>query len=66
MDATGYLVCVDTIDNDTCDGTWTSISGTSASTNLGRRTTHYWQVRAVNDAGATDANAGSWWSFTTR
>jgi uncharacterized protein with von Willebrand factor type A (vWA) domain len=26
---------------------------------------YYWQVRAVNGGGATEANAGTWWSFAT-
>ncbi len=28
-------------------------------------TTYYWQVRAENFTGGVDANAGTWWSFTT-
>jgi len=27
--------------------------------------TYYWQVRAVNAGGTTEADAGTWWSFTT-
>src|SRR6185436_17022727 len=27
-------------------------------------TPHYWQVRARNTTGTTDANSGAWWSFT--
>ena len=33
---------------------------------LARGTTNYWQVRAVNATGTTEANAGVWWRFTTR
>ena len=28
-------------------------------------TTYFWQVRARNGAGTTEANGGTWWSFTT-
>ena len=64
---TRYEVCLDTINNGTCDGTWTSV-GTSRSataSNLTVRTTYYWQVRAVGIGGTTNANAGTWWRFTT-
>ena len=27
--------------------------------------TYYWQVRAVDAGGTTEANGGTWWSFTT-
>jgi subtilisin family serine protease len=64
---TRYEVCWDTIDNGVCDGTWTSTNTTRSITvrNLLARTTYYWQVRAVNAAGETHANAGTWWRFTT-
>ena len=32
---------------------------------LNPSTTYFWQVRAVNPGGTTDANAGTWWSFST-
>ncbi len=65
--ATEYQYCLDTTDNDSCDGNWTS-SGTSTGVDLGGLgfgTTYYWQVRARNSAGVTEADAGLWWSFTT-
>lgn len=65
--ATGYEVCIDTTNNNSCDGSWQSVSGTSATvTGLARRTTYYWQVRAINGFGTTEANGGAWWRFTTR
>jgi len=64
--ATGYEVCVDTVDNDACDATWSSTGFTStALAGLAEPVTHYWQVRAVNGNGATDADGGAWWGFTT-
>jgi hypothetical protein len=32
---------------------------------LTANTTYHWQVRAVNSGGATDADSGTWWMFTT-
>jgi hypothetical protein len=34
-------------------------------TGLAENTTYYWQVRARNSFGFTDANGGTPWSFTT-
>ena len=65
--ADSYEYCYDTTDNSTCDGSW-ALAGTalSASINgLNPTTTYYWQVRAVNSAGATYGNSNTWWSFTT-
>jgi subtilisin family serine protease len=66
--ATSYQVCLDTVNNNVCDTTWTSV-GTAQSysaRNLRSRTTYYWQVKAVNGAGSRDADAGTFWRFTTR
>ena len=64
--ATFYEYCVDTTNNDTCDGTWRSTNkDTSASlTGLARNTAYWWQVRARNIIGTTQADAGMWWTFT--
>ena len=35
------------------------------SSGLSSGSTYYWQVRARNTDGTTEANAGTWWSFTT-
>jgi hypothetical protein len=63
--ATSYQVCVDAVNNATCDTSWQSVG---ASTNLPLTSqaagTYYWQVRAINSAGSTDGNAGTWWSYT--
>jgi hypothetical protein len=65
--ATSYEYCIDTSNNNACDATWTS---TVASTSVGLSgltpaTSYYWQVRANNALGTTNANGGTWWSFTT-
>jgi serine protease len=65
--AVRYEVCLDKINNSICDGTWTSV-GTSRSATasaLTRATSYYWQVRAVNAAGVTNANSSAWWKFVT-
>ena len=63
--ATSYEYCVDGSNNATCDATWVSTTALSATlTTLSASTTYYWQVRARNATGTTDANAGTWWSFS--
>src|SRR5581483_12277165 len=66
--AANYEYCLDTTDNNTCDSAWTNIGNTTSKTlsGLNNGTQYYWQVRARNTAGTTDANAGAWWSFTTQ
>jgi uncharacterized delta-60 repeat protein len=64
--ASNYDYCYDAINNGTCDGGWLSVAATSAQIGpLSGGTTYYWQVRAHNEVGTTEANSGSWWSFTT-
>jgi hypothetical protein len=64
--ATSYEYCIDTSNNNACNTTWIS-TGTSTSVALSGLTpgTRYWQVRAKNGSGTTNANGGTWWSFTT-
>ena len=64
--AASYEYCVDATNNNACDGSWGS---TSAATNanlsgLTLGATYYWQVHAINAQGTTDADGGSWFSFT--
>jgi hypothetical protein len=64
--AASYEYCYNTTAG--CGGSWTSV-GNSASigiSGLSNGTTYYWQVRARNAAGTTDADSGTWWSFTTQ
>ena len=65
--ATGYEYCYDTSNINPCNGkAWTATAGTSVGlSGLNPNTTYYWQVRATNPGGATNANGGTWWSFTT-
>jgi hypothetical protein len=63
----GYYVCWDTTNNGACDGGWWPNGGVSARTLTGLPPgTYYWQVRAVRSSGATDADNGTWFSFTVR
>ncbi|MDL1896756.1 hypothetical protein FBQ82_10800, partial [Anaerolineae bacterium CFX7] len=66
--AASYEYCYDTLDNNACDGGWNNV-GNTTSANLGglnNGATYYWQVRAKNNNGVTDANTGAWWRFTTQ
>lgn len=69
--ATRYEYCADRTNNNICDsGIWISASGSLGATLSGllAKTTYYWQVRAVNASTTeiTEANAGTWWRFTTQ
>jgi len=71
--AQGYEVCVDTVDNNACDtggptGGWKQVGNVTSWTvsGLAEGMTYYWQVRAVNAAGTTEANNGAWWRFSTQ
>lgn len=63
--AQSYEVCADTTNNNACDGAWTS-TGAVIKYTLTDLTpgTYYWQVRAVNPFGSTEANSSTWWSFS--
>ncbi|MCU0486145.1 MAG: hypothetical protein MUC85_08555 [Anaerolineales bacterium] len=66
-DATEYEYCYDKTDDNTCDSSWTS-AGTNTSaeiTFLEAITPYYWQVRAYDGEGYTEADDGAWWKFTT-
>jgi hypothetical protein len=64
-DATSYEYCYATTTGCT---SWASV-GTNTSvaiSGLDNVTTYYWQVRAVNAGGTTQADSGTYWSFTTQ
>ena len=63
--ATNYQVCYDTTNDGACAGSWVS-AGTATSSALSSLAagTYYWQVRAQNATGTTDADGGTWWAFT--
>jgi hypothetical protein len=65
--ADGYEYCVDVVNNSACDASWisTGISQNAALSGLANDTTYYWQARATNVGGTTNADGGAWWSFTT-
>lgn len=66
--AVSYEYCLDTLDDDACNGTWISAgaSTSAALTNLAPELTYFWQVRAVNADGITYADgSAAWWNFTT-
>lgn len=64
--AASYEVCVDTINDNACNGTWLPAATNSLTlSSLTPATTYYWQVRAVNSAGSLEAS-DPWWQFTTK
>ena len=66
--ATSYEYCVDTSNDNTCGGSWVSTAtATSAGlSGLLNGMPYYWQVRAKNSQGTTEANSGVWGKFTTK
>jgi hypothetical protein len=67
-DATSYEYCYDTTNNDSCDTSWISAGGSTSVglSGLTNNRTYYWQVRAINADGTTEADGGTWWTFTAR
>lgn len=67
VDSYQYCVDADLVPNSTCDTSWVDV-GTALSASpagLTPSTTYYWQVQASNANSTTDADGGTWWSFTT-
>jgi predicted outer membrane repeat protein len=65
--ASEYEYCVDTSDNDTCDGDAWHAAGSSLSAELNSllpNTQYYWQVRSIAGSFLEIADSGTWWSFT--
>jgi hypothetical protein len=64
-DATSYEYCIDTTNDNACNGSWVSVGSenNASPSGLARDTTYYWQVRAKNARGTANANAGSWFSL---
>ena len=68
--ADSYEHCYDATNNDACDNTyggWIYDDDTNRTLlGLTPGTTYYWQVKARNSNGETQADGGTWWSFTTQ
>jgi hypothetical protein len=66
--ADSYEYCYDTSNDNLCSGPWTSTGAETSKviSGLAFGTRYYWQVRAHNPGGITEANAGTWWTFTTK
>ena len=66
--ASSYAYCLDQSNDTTCDTGWVSVgSSTTATANgLTEGATYYWQVQATNSAGTTQADGGSWRTFSTQ
>lgn len=65
--ATSYAYCIDTTNNNICDNNWVSTSTNTSATllsGLTPNTAYYWQARATNNIGTTNADSG-WHLFTT-
>jgi hypothetical protein len=65
--AASYVYCIDTSNNNSCNTSWISIGANTSITlkSLARGTIYYWQVRAKNGAGTTNADSLNpiWYSF---
>lgn len=62
-----YEYCIDNSNDNVCNDSWKSV-GVSTSAHPGGLsvlTDYYWQVRAINGGGGTEANNGTWWKFST-
>jgi hypothetical protein len=68
FDVSEYEYCIDDSDDGVCNN-WvsTGLDSSIQLSGLDFNTTYYWQVRAVNELGATDADDGDPddWQFTT-
>ena len=66
--AASYAYCIDTINDNNCNTGWVIVGAATSvrPAGLAGGTTYYWQVQAINTAGTTVANGGTWWNFRTR
>ena len=64
-DAGYYLVCYDTVNNNSCDRFWTAVYTTSTTiSGLDPGAIYYWEVVAVRPSGALFLDNNNWWSFS--
>jgi hypothetical protein len=60
-----FYVCYDTTNNNQCDTNWQPTAASAGWTFNGLTPgTYYWQARAMVGATTTEADNGTWWSFT--
>jgi hypothetical protein len=60
----GFEVCVDATNDNACGAGWVWNSTATSTTLAGLAVgTYYWQVRSVTSV-TTEADGGTWWSFT--
>jgi hypothetical protein len=64
--ASGYEYCLTTT-GPACDTGWQSAGAgpTFTVVGLANAQIYYWQIRSLYPGGATEADGGTWWSFTT-
>ena len=62
----GYTVCWDTTNNNSCDNAWWPNGGGATRILEGLAPgTYYWQVRVHTPTGVVETDGGrTWWSFT--
>src|SRR5206468_1655560 len=67
QNATSYEYCADTVNNNICDTVWVNNGGggSASPSTLESGTTYYWQIRARNNSGTTEADGGAWRTFST-
>ncbi len=61
--STLYIYCIDTVNNNVCDTSWTITYATTATVLVSANQVYYWQVLAMKSP-VIIADSGTWWSFT--
>ncbi len=61
-----YQVCLDSTQAGSCSTSWVATAATSVTASIRQPGTYYWQVRTVANNTTTDADSGTWWTFTVQ